>query len=175
MSRASGDQKPRKLRGDREWRSVDEPESDGGEPSRQRATDAAVTGDGGDGARSGSRGDSRRSEEDSDGSRAAQQRRERRDDGDGPSDTDAMGQDKRREVIGQRYGASRARQLLYYGLFIAFLVAIYVGGQAAVSHLDKAPAHDKDQAPWSKSGAPQQPLGGFEPRTRNPKGPTRFQ
>ncbi len=86
-----------------------------------------------------------------------------------------MGQDKHRKVIGQRYGASRARQLLYYGIFVAFLVVCYVGLSAAVSHFDKKPAHFPATAPWSKKGAPQGPLGGFEPRKAHQTGPTHFQ
>jgi hypothetical protein len=92
-----------------------------------------------------------------------------------PSDVDAMGQDKHRTVIGQRYGASRGRQLLYYGIFIAFLVFSYIGLSAAVSHFDKKPAHSPDAAPWSKAGAPQGPLGGFEPAKAHQRGPTHFQ
>jgi hypothetical protein len=92
-----------------------------------------------------------------------------------PSDVDAMGQDKHRKVIGQRYGASRGRQLLYYGIFVAFLVLSYIGLSAAVSHFDKKPAHSPDVAPWSKAGAPQGPLGGFEPRKAHQRGPTHFQ
>jgi len=93
----------------------------------------------------------------------------------GPSDVDAMGQDKHRNVVGQRYGLSRARQFLFYGIFLAFVVAAYIGLKAAADSLDKAPAHDTDQAPWSKPGAPQGPLGGFEPRNPGQKGPTHFQ
>jgi hypothetical protein len=85
-----------------------------------------------------------------------------------------MGQDKHREVVGQRYGASRGRQLLYYGIFIAFIVFGYLGLKIAVAELDKAPAHDPDQAPWSRPNAPQGPLGGFEPRERGAKGPVEF-
>ena len=69
---------------------------------------------------------------------------------------DAMGQDKRRTIIGQGYGPSRGRQLLYYGLFIAFVVAAVIGFQIAVSELDKAPAKDKDQAPWTGTQVPAQ-------------------
>ena len=93
----------------------------------------------------------------------------------GRSEVDAMGQDKHRTVIGQRYGASRAKQFIYYGAFVAFVVAAYLGLQIAVDHFDKAPAHDKDQAPWSKPGAPDEPLGGFTPKSQGQKGPTNFQ
>ena len=70
------------------------------------------------------------------------------------SEVDAMGQEKRRTIIGQGYGPSRGRQLLYYGLFVAFLVALFIGGKIAVSELDKAPAKDKDAAPWTGTQVP---------------------
>lgn len=92
-----------------------------------------------------------------------------------PSAVDAMGQDKHREVVGQRYSLSRTRQFLYYGIFVAFVVAAYIGLKAAADSLDKAPAKDPDKAPWSKPGAPQGPLGGFEPPRPGNNGPTDFQ
>ena len=70
------------------------------------------------------------------------------------SETDAMGQDKRRTIIGQGYGPSRGRQLLYYGIFIAVIVAVFIGGKIAIDELDKAPAHDTDQAPWTGTQVP---------------------
>lgn len=92
-----------------------------------------------------------------------------------PSKVDAMGQDKHREVTGQRYGLSRGRQVLYYGVFVAFVIAAYIGLKAATDSLDKAPAKDTDQAPWSKPNAPGEPLGGFEPESKGQKGATDFQ
>jgi hypothetical protein len=83
-----------------------------------------------------------------------------------------MGQDKHRKVIGQRYGASRGRQFLYYGIFIAVVIGGYLGLKAATTQLDKAPAHDPDKAPWSRPDASPKPLGGFE---TGHKGPTKFQ
>jgi len=67
-----------------------------------------------------------------------------------------MGQDKRRAVVGQGYGPSRGRQLLYYGLFLGFLIAVYFGGKLAISELDKAPKHNPAVAPWAKPGPDQQ-------------------
>ncbi len=66
------------------------------------------------------------------------------------SDQDAMGKDKRREVVGHSWGPSKSRQFLYYGIFVAFVIALYIGGKIAVDELDKAPAKDADKAPWSK-------------------------
>ena len=70
------------------------------------------------------------------------------------SETDAMGQDKRRTIIGQGYGPSKGRQLLYYGAFLAFLIAAFLGFRIAVAELDKAPAKDKDAAPWTGTQVP---------------------
>lgn len=70
------------------------------------------------------------------------------------SETDAMGQDKRRTIIGQGYGPSRGRQLLYYGVAVGIIVALFIGGKIAVSELDKAPAKDTDQAPWTGTQVP---------------------
>jgi hypothetical protein len=170
VSRGSGDERPRKLRGKRDWKPLED--RDDGDGERQREPEKVGAAAGASAAQGESRSDSRPSRDDSE-----EDTREKRDsarNGDGPSETDAMGQDKRRQVIGQRYGASRTRQVLYYGIFIACIVAIYIGGQAAVSHFDKAPKHDKAQAPWAQKTAPNEPLGGFEPRKSGQKGPTRF-
>ena len=70
------------------------------------------------------------------------------------STEDAMGQDKRRTIIGQGYGPSRIRQLLYYGIAVAVIVALFIGGSIAVDKLDKAPAKDKDAAPWAGTQVP---------------------
>jgi hypothetical protein len=91
------------------------------------------------------------------------------------SDVDAMGQEKHRKVVGKRYGLSRARQIVYYGIFVVFVVLAYIGLKAGVGQLDKPPAHNPNKAPWSKRGAPQTPLGGFEPSRHGQKGPTHFQ
>jgi hypothetical protein len=91
-----------------------------------------------------------------------------------PSNVDARGEDKYRKVIGQ-HNPNRAKQFLYYGIFIAFIVVAYLGLSAAVNRLDKAPAHDPAEAPWAQPGAPQGPLGGFAPSKQGEKGPTHFQ
>ncbi len=68
---------------------------------------------------------------------------------------DAMGQDKHRQVVGQSYGPSKARQFALYGVFVAIVIALFIGGKIAVDHFDQAPSHNKDQAPWSASNAKQ--------------------
>jgi hypothetical protein len=70
---------------------------------------------------------------------------------------DAMGQDKRRNVVGQGYGPSRGRQFLYYGIFLVVIVLLYIGGKYAVSQLDKAPSHNPATAPWAQPPAKKQP------------------
>lgn len=68
---------------------------------------------------------------------------------------DAMGNDKRRQVVGHSYGPSFARQAIIYGIFVALVIALFIGGKIAIDHFDKAPAHNKDQAPWSAPNATQ--------------------
>lgn len=74
-----------------------------------------------------------------------------------PSDVDAMGQDKRRDVIGQSYGPSKKRQLAFFGI-VALVIAILLGGAyAAVQAFDQPEDEYADQAPWSQSDAQQVP------------------
>jgi hypothetical protein len=78
------------------------------------------------------------------------------------SQNDAMGQDKRREVVGHSYAPSKARQLLYYGVAAAVIVLLYIGAKFAVDELDKAPKSNPDKAPWSAPNAPQIPPQRFQ-------------
>ena len=81
-----------------------------------------------------------------------------------PSDIDAMGQDKRRQIVGHAYGPSRRSQILFF-VAIGALVVLLVGGSlAAVAAFDQPPDEYSDEAPWSQADAPQIP-------TRDPSGP----
>jgi hypothetical protein len=70
-----------------------------------------------------------------------------------PSDVDAMGQDKRREVVGHSYGPSFRSQIMFFVAVGAVVVVIVGGWLALVSVFDKPPTHFKDSAPWSKPPA----------------------
>src|SRR4051794_15278297 len=73
------------------------------------------------------------------------------------SEVDAMGKDKRRSVVGQSYGPSKTRQLALYGVFLAVLAALVVGGIVLVGALDTPVGKDvPNSAPWSKPGVKQQ-------------------
>ena len=73
------------------------------------------------------------------------------------SDTDAMGLDKRREVVGGRYSPTIKRQLAMYGIFLAVVGAIAVGFFVLASELDKPPKNYPDKAPWAQADAPNVP------------------
>ena len=73
------------------------------------------------------------------------------------SDTDAMGKDKRREVVGESYGESFGRQAALYGIFIAVAAALVIGFVLLAGKLDEAPDSYPDLAPWSDSDAEQVP------------------
>ena len=72
------------------------------------------------------------------------------------SEVDAMGLDKRRPVIGQSYGPSKARQFALYGVFLVVVAALVVGAIIAVGQLDTPVGkHVPNSAPWSKPGVKQ--------------------
>lgn len=75
----------------------------------------------------------------------------------GPSDVDAMGLDKRREVIGQVYGPTRTRIVVRFVIFIAVVIVLLVAAKLAVDQLDKPPATNAAEAPWAQPDAPQRP------------------
>ena len=66
------------------------------------------------------------------------------------SDVDAMGLDKRRQVGGQRYGASPAKQAAVYGGALAVIAALVLGGIVLTNELDKPPPEGEvEPAPWA--------------------------
>jgi hypothetical protein len=70
-----------------------------------------------------------------------------------PSHVDAMGQDKRREVVGHSYGPTRRSQIMFFVAAAAVAVAIVGGWLVLVGLFDKPPTHFKDSAPWSTTPA----------------------
>lgn len=73
------------------------------------------------------------------------------------SDTDAMGKDKRREVVGETYGPTRTRVVGTFVAFIAVVAALTVGFYFLAQELDAPPSENPDVAPWSQADAPQTP------------------
>ena len=65
------------------------------------------------------------------------------------SDTDALGLDKRRQVIGGRYSASPTRQLITYAIVVIVVIGAGFGLKVLADDLDKPPAKVEDQAPWT--------------------------
>ena len=75
------------------------------------------------------------------------------------SDVDAMGLDKRREVVGGSYGAGAKRQVTVYVGVLAVAALIIFGLFLLVGQLDQPPDTIEHQAPWSQDGAEQVPVG----------------
>jgi len=73
------------------------------------------------------------------------------------SNTDAMGKDKRREVVGGTYGPTRGRVLATFATFIAVVAALTAGLYFLAKELDAPPEENPDVAPWSQPEAPQTP------------------
>ncbi len=70
-----------------------------------------------------------------------------------PSDVDARGMDKRRQVVGHSYGPSARRQIMFF-VTVGVVIAVIVGGWLLlVAAFDNPPTHVKDTAPWSKPAA----------------------
>jgi len=84
--------------------------------------------------------------------------------GEGPSTVDAMGENKRRQVVGHSYGPTARSQLVFFAIVAAIAVAIIGGWTLAVAAFDAPPDEYPDEAPWSASDAQQVP-------TRSPSGP----
>lgn len=76
--------------------------------------------------------------------------------GSGGSDLDAMGNDKRRAVIGQQYGASARKRLLVYGIAVAVTVLVVVAFLTVVKGVDDKEIALEDTAPWSAPDALQE-------------------
>jgi len=70
-----------------------------------------------------------------------------------PSDVDAMGQDKRRQVVGHSYGPPLRRQVMFFVAVAAVIVVVVGGWLVLVGLFDKPPTHFSPQAPWSKPAA----------------------
>lgn len=64
-------------------------------------------------------------------------------------DVDAMGNEKRRQVVGQSYGPSIRKQLTVYGIFLAVLAVLVIGGLTVVSNIDNREMPIEDTAPWT--------------------------
>lgn len=75
---------------------------------------------------------------------------------DTPSDVDAMGRDKRRGVVGGQYGATARKQLTVYGIFIAVMAVLVIGGLTVVSSIDNRDRPLEDTAPWTEAEASQE-------------------
>lgn len=73
------------------------------------------------------------------------------------SDIDAMGKDKRRTVVGGTYGPTRARVFATFATFFAVVAALVFGFYLLAQELDKPPAENPAEAPWSQADAPQIP------------------
>jgi hypothetical protein len=70
-----------------------------------------------------------------------------------PSDVDAIGQDKRRQVVGNSYGPSRRSQLMFF-VAVATVLAVVVGGWLAlVAAFDNPPEQFSQRAPWSTTAS----------------------
>ncbi len=78
------------------------------------------------------------------------------------SQVDAMGLDKRRTVVGGSYSPSLAKQATLYGIFVAVLLGLVIGGKILVDDLDAPPEVNEAKAPWAQADAAQTPPARLE-------------
>jgi hypothetical protein len=74
------------------------------------------------------------------------------------SDVDALGLDKRRQVIGGQYSATVTRQVVTWVIAAAVIIGGAFGLKKLADDLDKPPAKVADQAPWTGSDKKPTPL-----------------
>ena len=65
------------------------------------------------------------------------------------TDLDAMGNDKRRAVIGQQYGATVRKRLLVYGAVVGVIAVLVIVFLTVVTGYDNRDQPLKDTAPWA--------------------------
>ena len=74
------------------------------------------------------------------------------------SDVDAMGNDKRRAVIGGQYGASVRKRLIVYGVAVAVVIGLVIVSLTVVTNVDQKDIALKETAPWTNAdGALEEP------------------
>jgi hypothetical protein len=73
----------------------------------------------------------------------------------GRSDVDAMGNDKRRQVIGGQYGASVRKRLIVYGVAVGVVIALIIVSLTVVSNVDNKEIALEPTAPWANADAEQ--------------------
>lgn len=73
------------------------------------------------------------------------------------SDVDALGKEKRRQVVGGTYGPTRARVAATFATFFAVVAVIAIGFWLLAQELDQPPEENPALAPWSEADAPQRP------------------
>jgi hypothetical protein len=85
------------------------------------------------------------------------------------TDLDAMGNDKRRQVIGQQYGATVRKRLLVYGVFVAVVVVAIIAFLTIVNGYDNREIELKDTAPWTQAGASDTPPRDVDFKANGPR------
>ena len=74
------------------------------------------------------------------------------------SDQDAMGLDKRRQIIGGSYGPTKTRQIVTWLVVVVVIGGAAFGLSKLASNLDEPPKQVEDQAPWTGSHQKPSPL-----------------
>ena len=84
-------------------------------------------------------------------------------------DLDAMGNDKRRQVIGQQYGATVRKRLLVYGAVIGVIIVGAIVFLTVVDGYDNRDMPIEDTAPWAKADAAHEPPRDVDFKANGPR------
>lgn len=85
------------------------------------------------------------------------------------ADLDAMGNDKRRQVIGKQYGATVRKRLLVYGVFVGVVVIAVIAFLTVVDSYDNREIKLEDTAPWTEAGAVASPPRDVDFKANGPR------
>jgi hypothetical protein len=85
------------------------------------------------------------------------------------TDTDAMGNPKRRQVIGQQYGATVRKRLLVYGAVVGVILIGVILFVTVVGNYDSRDRKLVDTAPWTKADASEDPPRDVDFKANGPR------
>jgi hypothetical protein len=72
----------------------------------------------------------------------------------GGTDRDAIGNDKRRRVVGRQYGVTARKRVLFYGVTVLVIMLVAVAFLTVIRSVDERDIALEPTAPWTEADAP---------------------
>lgn len=89
--------------------------------------------------------------------------------GENRSEVDAMGNDKRRVVIGGQYGATVRKRLVVYGAVVGFVAVLAIVFLTVVTNYDQRDVPLEETAPWAVVGPDAEPPRDVDFKANGPR------